>query len=164
MARRLARQLLGKLPRLAGRTGYKQMNLSAIDDGIVGAPHRGNEIGMWRTQRRRTHSVADVFERKAEFECLVERDFKYARYDLCGAGKALGRGKNDRQLLRRKPAIMRNLFDDRRRRRYGALQHQRAAAGMVAVGELLEQRFALGECARRPGAQREKRAFTRTVR
>src|SRR5262249_36435300 len=117
------------------------MGLSAIDDSVVGAPHRNNEIRMRWTQRRRSHAVDDPLDGKAKLERLVERHFKCARDNLRGAGEALGGSENDCQLPWRKPAITRNLFNDRWWRHGGAFQHQRAAIRVVGVTELLEQRL-----------------------
>ena len=88
---------------------------------------------------------------------LVQRDLEHARDHLHAAGKALGRGVDERQLLRVEARSRRAMPRDQCGWRWtAAFQHQRRGRGTVPVAELLEQRFAARERARRPGAEREE--------
>src|SRR6201993_2487039 len=53
----LARQSLRELARLARRTGDEQMHAASVDDRVVGAAHRGDQIRMRRGKRRGAESL-----------------------------------------------------------------------------------------------------------
>ena len=77
--------------------------------------------------------VDDAFQRKAELMRLVQRDLESARDDLHAAGKALRRRIDERQLVGREAAVMRDLGDERGRGRTAAFQHKgRAVAALSA--------------------------------
>src|SRR5262249_60578304 len=80
------------------------------------------------------------------------------------AGEPLRRCEDDRQSLAIDAAVVGDLLDDRRRRRPRAFQHQRRAVRLVGVAELLEQRLAPRQRARRPRAEREERVLAFAVR
>ena len=87
---------------------------------------------------------------------FVQRDLEYARHHLHAAGKALGRGVDERQLLRFDPAIARDARDQFGWRWAAAFHHQCCGYGTIPVAELVEQRFAARERARRSRPKREE--------
>ena len=112
---------------------------------------------MRRRQRRGAHAVDDAVEREAELERLVQRHLEHARDDLGAAGETLRRREDDRQPFAVDAAVVGDLVDDRRRRRAGAFQDQRRAVGLVGVAELLEQRLAARQRARRARSRARRR-------
>src|SRR5438270_6202816 len=96
-----ARQILGKLARPRRRTIDEKLHLPAIDDRVVGAAHRGDEIGMRRRQRRRAEAVDNIGQGKMQRMRLVQRDFEHARGNLHAAGKALRRRIDEGEALGR---------------------------------------------------------------
>ena len=66
---------------------------------------------------------------------LVQRDFQHACYDLHAAGEAL-RGQYTMPSRFAYAAVSSDLYQQRRRRRLGAFQHQDGAVGLVGVGQV----------------------------
>src|SRR5262245_5290207 len=64
IARALTRQRLRELARVARRASNEEMDPPGIDDGVVGATHRGDEIGMRRRERRRAEALDQALQRK----------------------------------------------------------------------------------------------------
>ena len=50
IARGATWERLGQGLRVGGRTGDEELRTAAVDDRVVGAAHRGDEIGMWRVR------------------------------------------------------------------------------------------------------------------
>src|SRR5262245_50099541 len=135
IARALARQRLGEVARVARRTGNEEMDPPGIDDGIVGAAHRSDEIGMRRREWCRAEALDQALQRKFELVRLVQRDLEHAGDHLYAAGEALRRRVDDGQAVRIEPAIARDPRDQRGRRRPAALDHQRGTRSAVAIVE-----------------------------
>ena len=117
------------------------MRPSAIDDGVVGAAHGGDEVGRGRRQRRGGDAVDDVVERKVQLVRLVQRDFEAARGDLHRAGQARGRRIDEGEAVGLELAGLGHFLDQGRRRRAVGFEHQHRAIGLVAIIELVEQFF-----------------------
>src|SRR5262245_59887261 len=84
-------KLLGERFGILGRSGDEQPHPSAIDDGVVGAAERLQEIGMGRRKGSGGHAVGDALERKLDRMRLVEGDLERAGNDLNAAGLAARR-------------------------------------------------------------------------
>ena len=91
----------------------EEMDAAAIDDGVVGAAHRLDEIGNRRRDRRRARAVENVLEREVQGMSLVDRDLKNAGGDLHSAGEAPGRRVQDREAGRDDAAALRQLSRSR---------------------------------------------------
>src|ERR1700722_16184800 len=61
--------------RILGRPGDSEAGPPPKDDPVVGATHCGDEIGMWRTERRGAHAVDNALERNLELMRLMQRPF-----------------------------------------------------------------------------------------
>ena len=88
VARGRARQRLREVARVVVDRA-RRGGPAAIDDGVVGAAHRGARVGVRRRQRRRAEAVRPALQRKLELVRLVQRDLEHAGDDLGRAGEAL---------------------------------------------------------------------------
>src|SRR5208282_1059100 len=71
IARGATGKRLGEGLRVGGRTGDEELRTAAVDDRVVGAAHRGDEIGMWGAEGRGAHAVDDALERKLQLVRFV---------------------------------------------------------------------------------------------
>src|ERR1700730_5399010 len=133
-----ARQSICKLGCVACGARQEEMNSPAVNDRVIGAPHRGYEIRMRRRKGRGPHAFDDPIEREAEFVRLVQGNFKNAGDDLNATSKALSGGIDESQLLGLEFAVACDSRNDGRRRRTAALHDKRADGGTVLVPKILE--------------------------
>jgi hypothetical protein len=76
IARCRARQSRCEFFSFAGWPRYEKMRLSAINDRVVRAAHRGHEIRMRRRQGGRRDAVDHMRQRKFEFMHFMHGDFQ----------------------------------------------------------------------------------------
>src|SRR5262245_24373772 len=132
-------QTLGKPLCVMRAARHEELRAAAIDDGIVGASHGGNETGRGRRQRRRGDAVDDFVERKVQLMRLVQRYLQAPRRDLYRPGEARGWRIDEGEVLRLELAGLRHLLDERRRRGTISFEHEHSAWRLVAIAELVEQ-------------------------
>ncbi len=132
------------------------MHRSPENDRIIGAAHRGDEVGMGRGERGAPRAIEDARERKAELMRLVQRHFEHPRHHLHRAREALGGGEDDAEIARRQARRLRHFLDDGRGRRGGGFEHQYPVLGDIAVAELGKERLARRERPHRPRAEGEE--------
>ena len=123
-----ARQRLGEIRRLVRPAAHEELDAAAIDDGVVGAAHGGEEVGRGRRQRRGADPVDDPLQREVERVRLVQRHLEHPGDDLHGAGEALGRRVDQGEAAAGRP-VAPATFSTSRRRRLGRLQDQTARSG-----------------------------------
>ena len=150
------RQALGQITRDLVAAAHLQVHPAAVEDGVVGAPHRHPAVRTGRRQGRGGMAVDHVGEREAELVRLVHRHLEHARHHLGGAGEAGGGGQHQGQAIGGEAAVAQHLVDHHRGRTTVDFQHQHAGVRLVAVAEFGEQILAAGERARRAGTQREE--------
>ncbi len=97
---------------------------------------------MGRRERRGAKALDQAFQRKLELVRLVQGDLEHAGNDLHAAGNALRRSVDERQPIRAKPAVMRDLGDQGGGRRAAAFDDERGRRRAIPVGKLFEQGFA----------------------
>src|SRR6267154_300173 len=139
-------QSICKLSCVACGARQEEMNPPAVNDRVIGAPHRGDEIRMRRRKGRSPHALDNAIEREAELVRLVQGNFKNAGDDLNATSKALSGGIDESQLFGLEFAVACDSRNDGRRRRTAALHDKRADGGTVLVSNVFEQRFLPGEC------------------
>src|SRR5580658_8603615 len=71
IARGATGKRLGEGLRVRGRTGDEELRTATVNDRVVGAAHRGDEIGMWGAEGRGPHAVDDSLERKLQLMRFV---------------------------------------------------------------------------------------------
>ena len=138
------------------------MNATAVDDGVVRAAHRLDEIGEGRSDRRGAGAVENVLEREVQSMRLVDRNFEHARGDLHGACEAPRRCVEDRQAFRIDAAVLRDMFDGLWRRSLIAFDDERRLRIAVDVAEFFVEFLDARKSARRTGTEcEEARRFVR---
>ena len=156
VARPAAWQLLGEVPRSSRTAANEQLHQPAIDDRVVRPSHRLQEIGMGCRNRCAAGSIDDIVQREMQAVRLVKGHLQRAADDLHAAGKALRRGVDEGQRVRRQPRRRRHFLDDGCRRRLVRLQQENGGGSIgLAVGDLFEQRFHPRQRPCRPGAHGE---------
>src|SRR5262249_45245232 len=110
-------QVLSERLGLLGTARDEKLRAAAVDDGVIGAAHGGDEVGRWWRDGRGGDAVDDVVQREIQLMRLVQRHLEATRGDLHRPGQTRCRRVDEGEPVRLEPAGLGNLLHERWRRR-----------------------------------------------